>query len=322
MEGPSIHLAAEQLSPFVGKQIASVSGNSRIGIDRLRGQQVKDIFAWGKHLVFQFDTFALRVHFMLWGTFASTVNGKSVTGDYRRTGPPRLVMNFPNGEITIWAASVKWVEEADPKAAYDFTADIMSERWNPRAALKKVRAFRRAEVADVLLDQAIFAGVGNIIKNEVLFRTRTSPFLRIEKIPPKTLRAIVADAKVFSHRFLELRRVFALRTNLEVYRKSVCPVCAGKITRMNHGQRARRSFFCTRCQKVSPAAVRARRATSASRPSTASKGHGLRAVAPRSGTSDSSSPRARHAQSAAPASRSAGTASRTGRAQPSPRGTR
>src|SRR4030095_10301698 len=211
MEGPSIHLAAEQLRPFVGRKVERVTGNSRIGIERFRGQTVKDIFAWGKHLVFQFDTFALRVHFMLWGTFAATVDGTSVTGDYRRAGPPRLVMNFPNGEITIWAASVKWVDIADAKGEYDFTADIMSDRWNPKAALKKVRAFPRAEIADVLLDQAIFAGVGNIIKNEVLFRTRTSPFVRVGKIPPKKLRAIVADAQVFSHRFLELRRVFALR---------------------------------------------------------------------------------------------------------------
>src|SRR3954469_20139797 len=126
MEGPSIHLAAEQLRPFAGRKIARVTGNSRIGIERFRGKTVRDIFAWGKHLVFQFDTFALRVHFMLWGTFAATVKGTSVTGDYRRSGPPRLVLAFPNGEITIWSASVKFVERPDARREYDFTADIMS----------------------------------------------------------------------------------------------------------------------------------------------------------------------------------------------------
>ena len=250
MEGPSLHLAAEQLQPFAGRRIERVSGNSKIGIDRLTGQTVDEIFAWGKHLVFQFDTFALRVHFMLWGTFAATVNGKSVTGDYRRTGPPRLVLDFPNGEITIWAASVKFVEDADAKGAYDFAADVMADEWDARAALKKVRAFPRAEIADVLLDQAIFAGVGNIIKNEVLFRTRVSPFAKIRNIPMTKLRAIVADARIFSFRFLELRRIFSLRKNLEVYRKSVCPRCGTKIERRVHGQRARRSFFCRKCQRV------------------------------------------------------------------------
>ena len=250
MEGPSLYLAAEQLQPFAGRRIEGVSGNSKIGIDRLAGQKVNAIFAWGKHLVFQTDTFALRVHFMLWGTFAATVKGRSVTGDYRRTGPPRLVLNFPNGEITMWAASVKFVEDVDAKAAYDFSANVMADEWDARAALAKTRAFPRAEIADVLLDQAIFAGVGNIIKNEVLFRTRVSPFTKVRDISDRKLKAIVADARTFSFRFLELRRIFALRKNLEVYRKSNCPRCGGKIERRVHGQRARRSFFCAKCQRV------------------------------------------------------------------------
>ena len=250
MEGPSLFLAAEQLQPFARRRIQRVTGNSKIGIERLAGLRVKQIFAWGKHLVFQFDTFALRVHFMLWGTFAATVRGRSVTGDYRRSGPPRLVLEFPNGEITIWAASVRFVEDADAKAAYDFAADVMSDDWDARAALAKVRTFPRAEIADVLLDQAIFAGVGNIIKNEVLFRTRVSPFAKVADISDRKLRAIIADARTFSFRFLELRRVFSLRKNLEVYRRSVCPRCGGKIERRVHGQRARRSFFCRKCQGV------------------------------------------------------------------------
>jgi endonuclease VIII len=250
MEGPSLYLAAEQLQPFAGRYIRHVAGNSKIGIERMAGQKVTAIFAWGKHLVFQMETFALRVHFMLWGTFAATVKGRSVTGDYRRSGPPRLVLNFPNGDITIWAASVRFVEDADAKAAYDFAACIMADEWNARAALAKVRTFSRAEIADVLLDQAIFAGVGNIIKNEVLFRTRVSPFARVRDISNPKLKAIVADARTFSFRFLELRRIFALRKNLEVYGKSTCPRCGGAIERRVHGQRARRSFFCAKCQGV------------------------------------------------------------------------
>jgi endonuclease-8 len=262
MEGPSIHLAAEQLRPFVGRRIRTVSGNSRIGIERLRGQRVTDIFAWGKHLVLQCDRFALRVHFMLWGTFAATVKGQSVTGDYRRTGAPRLVLEFPNGEITISSASVKYVDGPRVRDDYDFTADVLSPTWDPGAAMAKVRTFRRSEIADVLLDQAIFAGVGNIIKNEVLYRTRTSPFRTVGRIGPARLAAIVTDARVFSFRFLELRREFALRRHLEIYGRSVCPSCGGPVSRAVHGQRGRRSFFCVKCQRVRrpPAASVRRRA--------------------------------------------------------------
>jgi endonuclease VIII len=249
MEGPSIYLAAEQLRPFVGRRVIRVSGNSTIGIARLRHQKVVDIFAWGKQLVFQFGTFALRIHFLLWGTFAATVHGKSVTGDYRRTSPPRLVLTFANGEITIWSASLRYVDTARAKDDYDLSSDVMSEAWNARAAMRRVRRHPDAEIADVLLDQSIFAGVGNIIKNEVLFRTRTSPFTIVRDISSRRLRAITDDARQFSFRFLELRRTFSLRKNLEVYGKSVCPRCGAKIRRRVHGTRHRRSFFCAVCQR-------------------------------------------------------------------------
>lgn len=225
-----------------------VSGNSRIGIQRFRSKTIRDIFAWGKHLVFQFDTFALRVHFLLWGTFAATVKGTSVTGDYRRSGPPRLVLRFANGEITIWSASLKFIEDRQARGAYDFAVDTLSAEWDSARALRQATKHPDAEIADVLLDQAVFAGVGNIIKNEVLYRTRTHPRALVRTIPIRQLRAIVADARVFSERFLALRRQFALRKHLEIYGRSICPRCGGRVTRKTHGTRNRRSFFCGACQ--------------------------------------------------------------------------
>jgi endonuclease-8 len=190
----------------------------------------------------------LRVHFLLWGTFAATVKGASVTGEYRRTGPPRLVLTFANGDITIWSASLKYIESAAATQEYDFSSDVMSQTWNARAAMRKVRRHPDAEIADVLLDQSIFAGVGNIIKNEVLFRTRTSPFTIVRDLSSRRLRAITEEARAFSFRFLDLRRRFALRKNLEVYGRRVCARCGGTITRRVHGTRQRRSFVCGACQ--------------------------------------------------------------------------
>jgi endonuclease-8 len=72
---------------------------------------------------------------------------------------------------------------------------------------------------------------------------------RVKDLSPARLKAIVADARAFSFRFLELRRRFALRKNLEMYGRGVCPVCSGRVARKVHGRRQRRSFFCARCQK-------------------------------------------------------------------------
>lgn len=111
MEGPSLYLAKQQLTPFIGKKINSLSGNTKIGKERLAEKVVEDIFSWGKHLVFQFDDFALRVHFMLFGTFEAVVEGESVTGDYKRTKEPRLELSFDNGDIKMFNCSLKYIEQ-------------------------------------------------------------------------------------------------------------------------------------------------------------------------------------------------------------------
>ena len=177
-------------------------------------------------------------------------NRASVTGDYRRGSAPRLVLVFVNGEITIWSASLKFIEDTCARDIYDFSGDVLSPAWAPDAALAKMRQFPRAEIANVLLDQAIFAGVGNIIKNEVLFRTRTSPFARVGRLSDARLKAIVSDARTFAFRFLELRRRFALRKHLKAYNRSACPACARPITRRIHGERRQRTFFCASSQRV------------------------------------------------------------------------
>ena len=244
MEGPSIFLAAEQLAPFKGKTISAVLGNTKAGKDRLHQKQVLDIFSWAKQLIFQFDTFALRIHFLLYGNFEAAVEGNVVTGDYKRTYAPRLVLCFPNGEIKMFGCSVKFIEDSNAKMLYDFSKDIMAPDWDTKAAIKNAKKFSDTEICDLLMDQEVFGGVGNIIKNEVLFITRTNPKELVKNISTKKLTAIVKEAREFSIRFYEWRKVFKLKANLKIYRKSICPVCKNKVKREKTGVRQRISFYC------------------------------------------------------------------------------
>ena len=117
MEGPSLYLAARQLKPFRGKTVLSVSGNSKIDQERILKKKIKKIFSWGKHLVIQFDEFALRTHFLLFGTFEAVVDDSTLTGDYKRSYAPRLQLNFENGIIKLFNCSVKFLETRNAKSA-------------------------------------------------------------------------------------------------------------------------------------------------------------------------------------------------------------
>jgi endonuclease VIII len=249
MEGPSLFLAAEQLRPFIGQTIQSVEGNTKIGKERLDHQKIKDIFSWGKHLVFQFDSFALRVHFMLFGTFEAFVNDKSVTGDYpRKNRSPRLLLICKNGRIAMFSCSLKFIENSKANKEYDFKSDIMSDSFDSKEALEKMKDLPQDEIGDVLLDQSIFSGVGNIIKNEVLFLEKLSPETTIAHLTLPKLKKIILTTKKYVFQFYEWRKNFVLRKHYQIYRKSICPRCGEKVIREKTGGRKRMSYYCKKCQ--------------------------------------------------------------------------
>lgn len=250
MEGPSLFLAAEWLSPFVGKKILTVKGNTHVGKERLKGKTVHTVFSWGKHLVFQFDDCALRVHFLLFGTFEAVFKGQKITGDYpKKKANPRLLLKFKDGEIVFYNCSLKFLESSQARNLYDFSTDVMSTKWNSAQAFRALKKLPNVEIADALLDQGIFSGVGNIIKNEVLFIVKKRPERIIKSLSDTFLKNLIQCVCDFSHRFYAWRKKFVLKKHYQIYRKSLCPICHTKVCRKKTGKRQRISFFCPHCQK-------------------------------------------------------------------------
>jgi endonuclease VIII len=51
----------------------------------------------------------------------------------------------------------------------------MNDEWNKKSAKAKLKSTPDKLICDTLFEQDIFAGVGNIIKNEILYRVRCIP---------------------------------------------------------------------------------------------------------------------------------------------------
>src|ERR1044072_6206353 len=115
MEGPSLYLAARQLTPFTRNTLPPISGTTQIEKERILDKKVKTIFSWEKQLVIQFDDFALRTHFLLFGAFEATVDHSPLTGDYQRAYAPRLQLDFENRTIKLFNCSVKFLETKNAK---------------------------------------------------------------------------------------------------------------------------------------------------------------------------------------------------------------
>lgn len=238
MEGPSIIILKEEVRPFKGMKILRVSGNSKIDQQRLVNQKVIAFKSWGKHFLIYFKTFSLRVHFLMFGSYG--VNR-------RKDAAPRLSMQFENGELNLYSCSVKFIEE-DLDDVYDSETDVMSKKWNPGKAFASLQKFKHAMVCDVLLDQQIFSGSGNIIKNEVLFREKLHPETLVEALNKKQVKSMVDSVREYSFEFYRWKKIFQLRKHWLIYSKKKCPQCQLPVIKKHTGAGKRRSFYCLRCQ--------------------------------------------------------------------------
>lgn len=241
-EGPSLVILREETTRFVGKKIAKAEGNTKaIDLDRLTGQRITALRSWGKHFIIETPVDVLRIHFMLFGSYR--------IDERKQDRSPRMSLQFADGaELNFYACSIKPID-ADLDAQYDWDADIMSPTWDPAKARKKLRANPGMLACDALLDQTIFAGVGNIIKNEVLFRIRLHPLSTVAALPAPKLRQLVEQARQYSFDFLEWKKAFVLRKHWLAHKKTVCPRCAIPFSKGHLGLSKRRSFYCERCQK-------------------------------------------------------------------------
>lgn len=186
MEGPSLIILKEEVKGFLGKKIIEVSGNTKIEKEKFKNKIIKDFKSWGKHFLICFDGFFIRIHFLMFGSYR--INEK------KEDRIPRLSLVFKKGEINLYTCSVKIFDE-EPDQMYNWEQDVMSSVWNPTKALALLKKIKDRMVCDVLLDQNIFAGVGNIIKNEVLYRIKIHPETLIGDLKSKQLKNLVEEAK-------------------------------------------------------------------------------------------------------------------------------
>ncbi|HSZ84949.1 MAG TPA: DNA-formamidopyrimidine glycosylase family protein [Puia sp.] len=237
-EGPTIVILKEKVKIFEGKKILKVEGNAKIDLERLENKKIIEFKSWGKHFLICFDDFTIRIHFLMFGSY--TINEK-------KDRKPRLALTFSNGELNIYTASVKLLEQ-NADEIYDWSVDVMNENWNVSKAKRKLKANNNMMICDALLDQEIFAGVGNIIKNEVLFITRIHPESIINNIPVKKVNELVKEARDYSFDFLKWKKEFVLKKHWLAYAKKICPRCNIPFVKRHLGRTNRRSFFCENCQ--------------------------------------------------------------------------
>ena len=261
-EGDTIHRIAGSLAPrLVGKRLERVTTQ---GLARdVAGATVTSVTAHGKHLVIELDSGAyLRAHLGMNGRFrAYDRDGGLALLARMSPGRASLALVTDDG-VYLWigAPTIEISHRRKPlhgTAVAALGPDVLADDFDPRGAAARASAVGSRLVAEVLLDQRIVAGIGNIYKSEALFAAGIDPRAKVAHVDVAALEAIYAAA----HRLMAARVEAPVPPNatpFAVYSRTgrPCPRCGTAIACYLLGQPPRWTWSCPTCQPHAPGAAR------------------------------------------------------------------
>lgn len=212
-EGPSILHLRNKLLPFKGKVVKEAGGYGPTPTAWINGKKLLDIQTWGKHLLFVFANGTVRVHLMLYG---------EIYINERRTVNRSFYLKFAKGEINGYVVKAQKLE-GSPEDTYDWRTDILHKDFDPAYVKTLLKAQAAKTIDDVLMDQSIFTGVGNKIRNEALYRAGIHPLSVTGKIPAAKMTKLITEVVKYAKLFYNELETKGVNESFAVYKQDHAP---------------------------------------------------------------------------------------------------
>ena len=162
-----------------------------------------------------------------------------------RAGRPWLVLRGAEREAVLWHGPVL---ELNGRGVERLGPDILADPPEIGAMLANLRREdQRRTIGDVLLDQRVVAGIGNLWKAEALWRARVSPWRALTGVSDAEVVAVLEHA----HELMR-RSVDSGREERAIYRRAgrPCPRCGAEIRSRGQGDANRTAYWCPVCQEL------------------------------------------------------------------------
>ncbi len=262
-EGDTLENLARWLGPeLVGARLVGVRLRPHGEVTSLRGRTVVSVQAIGKNLVVRFDDErSLIVHLGMHGRWRRQARGT-------RTAPSVSVAIETESAVFVCTrarrvdlVASKW--ESRHPGLERLGPDLLDDECDMTAIVERARRSPAPTAAELLLDQRVAAGIGNVYKSEALFLERTHPGRRPATLSDDALAALYSRARELMRANLRPGGRVTVRPTAAprrvpkserywVYRRSGAPCrrCGTAIELARHGDEARSSYFCPRCQPL------------------------------------------------------------------------
>jgi endonuclease-8 len=256
-EGDTIHSAARRIRAVLLDRVPEeiLTPQRRHEADRwpqrLSGRAVRSVDAHGKHLFVRFDgELTLHSHLRMtgsWGVHRAGARWK------RARHRAWLVIRSQGWDVVQFDGPVlELMRESRTRFARRLAAlgpDVIGERFDAEQFLARLRAQDRGRaIGEVLLDQRVLAGIGNVWKSESCFAAAVNPWREAGRVGDEEALAIAGFAHEQMTRsagadgFSERPRAVYKRAGLP------CARCGTPIRSHGQGEDNRITYWCTGCQ--------------------------------------------------------------------------
>ncbi|MBA3655058.1 MAG: Fpg/Nei family DNA glycosylase [Actinobacteria bacterium] len=245
-EGDTIFRAATSLRKWLVGRPVTAASSLKVPVERLVGDEVEAVEARGKHLLIRFaGGLTLHTHMRMTGAWHVYRAGEKWRKPRHLAG---VVLECGDRVAVCFSAPVVELLPTRTEVLHPVLAglgpDILSAPVDVDEVLRRAGG-QPADVpiGDLLLDQQVVAGIGNIWRCEALFVCRVHP---ATAHPATDLAELVRTAS----RLMQAHARLGATYRPQIYGRSgrPCLRCRTPIESARAGRHARTAYWCPRCQ--------------------------------------------------------------------------
>lgn len=231
-----------------------------LNINLIIGQKIKDIFTYGKYIIFSIGDLYLISHLRMEGKYFI----KEINEEFNKH--EHIIFTLDN-EISLryhdtrkFGRIVLVKDYLNYKAIKKLGLEPFNKNINSKYILDKIKN-KNITIKEILLDQSIITGLGNIYANEVLFASKINPYKlgkEITKIDAKNIidnsisilnKAIIEGGTTIKSYTSSLGVIGNFQNFLNVHKREgeKCNICSTPIKKERIAGRS--TYYCPNCQK-------------------------------------------------------------------------
>ncbi len=190
-EGDTIWRAAAGLRAGVGGRMVTAAWPERF--EGLAGRVLEAVEPVGKHLLMRFSGgWTLHSHMRMTGSWHLYRVGEAWRLPRHRA---RVALTFGDREAVCFAAPVLELVREGRAAVGHLGPDVLAEDFPLDRVVARARSVGPVTLGELLIDQRVCSGIGNVYKCEVLWQLRHDPWRSSAELGDQDLAALFVRAR-------------------------------------------------------------------------------------------------------------------------------